>query len=89
MAKIDLIATAAFGLEDVVAREVRQLGYEDVMVENGKVTFRADEAAVSRANLWLRTADRVLLKLGEFQATSFEELFEKTKALSWADWLPG
>jgi putative N6-adenine-specific DNA methylase len=88
MAKIELIATAAFGLEAVVAREVRQLGYEDVMVENGKVTFRADEAAISRANLWLRTADRVLLKLGEFKATSFEELFEKTKALPWTDWLP-
>lgn len=88
MAKIDLIATAAFGLESVVAREVRQLGYEDVKVENGKVTFRADEAAISRANLWLRTADRVLIKLGEFKATSFEELFEKTKALPWTDWLP-
>ncbi|MDA8236152.1 MAG: class I SAM-dependent RNA methyltransferase [Clostridia bacterium] len=88
MAKIQLIATAAFGLEAVVAREVRQLGYEDVMVEDGKVTFFADEAAICRTNLWLRTAERVLLKVGEFKATSFEELFEKTKALPWTDWLP-
>lgn len=88
MAKVDLIATAAFGLEAVVAREVRQLGYEEVTVENGKVNFRADESAISRANIWLRTADRILLKMGEFEATSFEELFEKTKALPWTDWLP-
>lgn len=87
MAKIELIATAAFGLEAVVAREVRQLGYEEVTVENGRVTFIADEAAISRANLWLRTADRILLKMGEFKATTFEELFEKTKALPWTDWL--
>lgn len=88
MAKIDLIATSAFGLEAVVAREVRQLGYEEVSVENGKVTFTADLAAICRANLWLRSADRVLLKLGEFKATTFDELFEKTKALPWTDWLP-
>ncbi|MFZ3171559.1 MAG: class I SAM-dependent RNA methyltransferase [Carboxydocellales bacterium] len=88
MAKIDLIATSAFGLEAVVAREVRQLGYEEVAVENGKVTFTADLAAICRANLWLRSADRVLLKLGEFKATSFDELFEKTKALPWTEWLP-
>jgi len=88
MAKIELIATAAFGLEAVVAREVRQLGYEDMVVENGKVIFKADEEAISRANLWLRTADRILLKVGEFEATTFEDLFEKTKALPWTDWLP-
>lgn len=88
MARVELIATAAFGLEAVVAREVSQLGYEEIKVENGRVTFVADEAAISRANLWLRTADRVLLKLGEFEATSFEELFENTKALPWTDWLP-
>lgn len=88
MRKVQLIATAAFGLEAVVAREVRQLGYEDVQVENGKITFTADEAAIARCNLWLRTADRVLLKIGEFKALSFEELFERTKALPWADWIP-
>jgi len=86
--KVELIATAAFGLEAVVAREVRELGYEDVKVENGRVSFIADESAIARCNLWLRTADRVLLKIGEFKALSFEELFEKTKALPWGDWIP-
>lgn len=88
MAKIELIATAAFGLEAVVAEELRQLGYKDLMVENGKVTFFGDEKAICRTNLWLRTAGRLLIKVGEFQALSFEELFQKTKALPWPDWLP-
>lgn len=88
MQKVELIATATFGLEAVVAQEVRALGYEDVKVDNGKVTFTADISAIPRANLWLRTADRVRLKMGEFQATTFDELFEKTKALPWSDWLP-
>lgn len=88
MEKINLIATAAFGLEAVVAHEVKSLGYTDVQVENGKVNFQADLKALARANLWLRTADRVRLKVGEFTATSFEELFEQTKTLPWADWIP-
>lgn len=88
MSKIELIATAAFGLEAVVAHELRQLGYNDLKVENGKVNFIADESAIPRTNLWLRSADRVLLKLGEFNATSFEELFQQTKDLDWPDWLP-
>jgi putative N6-adenine-specific DNA methylase len=88
MQKVDLIATATFGLESVVAEEVRGLGYEDVTVDNGKVTFRADLSAIPRANLWLRTADRIRLKIGEFKATTFEELFEQTKALPWSDWIP-
>lgn len=88
MSKIQLIATATFGLEAVVAREVKELGYEDMMVENARVTFAGDEAAICRANLWLRAADRVLVKMGEFQARSFEELFQQTKALPWPDWLP-
>ena len=84
---LNLIATAPMGLEAVVAHEVRTLGYEPV-VENGRVRFAADAAAICRANLWLRTADRVLVQVGEFTATSFEALFEGTKALPWADWLP-
>ncbi|NNV01201.1 class I SAM-dependent RNA methyltransferase [Brevibacillus sp. MCWH] len=88
MQKVELIATATFGLEAVVAQEVRALGYEDVKVDNGKVTFTADISAIPRANLWLRTADRVRLKMGEFRVTTFDELFEKTKALPWSDWLP-
>lgn len=88
MSKIRLIATSAFGLEAVVAREVRELGFEEVEVENGKVTFTSSPEGICRANLWLRTADRVLLKMGEFEALSFEDLFEQTKALPWPDWIP-
>ncbi len=88
MYKIELIATSTFGLEALVAQEVRDLGYEDIKVENGRVTFVADESAISKTNLWLRTADRVFVKMGEFQALSFEELFEKTKALPWEEWIP-
>lgn len=88
MSKINLIATSAFGIEAVVGRELLKLGYEDQYVENGKVTFSGDESAVCRANLWLRSADRVLLKMGEFQALTFDELFEKTKALPWDEWIP-
>jgi putative N6-adenine-specific DNA methylase len=88
MSRIELIATAAFGLESVVAHELEALGYNDLTVENGRVTFRADEAAISRANLWLRTADRVLVKMGAFEARTFDELFEQTRDLPWARWIP-
>lgn len=88
MGEIQLIATAAFGLEAVVARELRNLGYTDLEVENGRVLFAADLAAIPRTNLWLRSADRVQLLLGEFAARSFDELFEGTKTLPWEDWIP-
>ncbi|MBO8168713.1 MAG: class I SAM-dependent RNA methyltransferase [Thermoanaerobacteraceae bacterium] len=87
MSSVELIATATFGLEAVVKREVLDLGYKDITVENGKVTFKADESAIPRTNLWLRSADRVLLKMGAFKALSFEELFEKTRALPWDEWI--
>ncbi len=87
--RIQLVATAPMGLEAVVAREVRDLGYTDVRVENGRIAYWADPLAICRSNLWLRTADRVLIKLGEFKATTFDELFEGTKALPWPDWIPG
>ena len=87
MANYELIATAAMGLEALVANEVRSLGYE-CTVENGRITFIGDENAIARSNLWLRTADRVKLKVAEFKATSFDELFEKTKALPWENFLP-
>ncbi|MCP8968800.1 THUMP domain-containing class I SAM-dependent RNA methyltransferase [Ectobacillus ponti] len=87
MTKLTLIATAAMGLEALVAREVRDLGYE-CQVDNGKVIFEADESAICRSNLWLRTADRVKIKVGEFKATTFDELFEKTKALDWERYIP-
>nr|WP_096440577.1 class I SAM-dependent RNA methyltransferase [Alteribacter populi] len=76
------------GLEAIVAQEVKELGYDDVTVENGKVTFTTDPTGIARTNLWLRTADRIKIKVGEFKATSFEELFEQTKALPWTDYLP-
>ncbi|MCM3003332.1 THUMP domain-containing class I SAM-dependent RNA methyltransferase [Priestia koreensis] len=82
-----LIATAAMGLEALVGQEVRDLGY-DAQVSNGKVTYRGDALAIARSNIWLRTADRVRVKVGEFRATTFDELFEKTKALNWGDFLP-
>ena len=71
-----------------MAQEVRNLGYSEVKVENGRVTFQGEESAIPRANLWLRTADRVFIKMGEFEALTFDELFEKTKALPWEEWIP-
>lgn len=88
MQKIQLIATAAFGIESVVGRELKWLGYEDQFIENGRVIFSGDESAICRTNLWLRTADRILIKLGEFEALTFDSLFEKTKALPWDEWIP-
>ncbi|NRD80524.1 class I SAM-dependent RNA methyltransferase [Bacillus sp. BRMEA1] len=82
-----IIATAAMGLEALVAKEVRALGY-DCQVDNGKVTYTGDEYAIARSNLWLRTADRIKIKIGEFKAFTFDELFEKTKALPWEHFLP-
>jgi putative N6-adenine-specific DNA methylase len=88
MSKIHLIATAAFGIEGIVGKELKKLGYTDQSVENGRVTFAGDERAICKTNLWLRTADRILIKMGEFKALSFEELFEQTKALPWDEWIP-
>ena len=88
LSKYTLIATAAMGIEALVAREVKSLGFEDVQVENSRVLFKADEDGIVKANLWLRTADRVKLRVGEFKATSFDELFEKTKALPWHKFIP-
>lgn len=88
MAKLELIATCPMGLEAIVAREVKELGYENVTVENGRVTFTGDETAICRTNLWLRTADRILVKMGQFEARTFDDLFEGTKALNWPAWIP-
>ncbi|UII57942.1 class I SAM-dependent RNA methyltransferase [Cytobacillus spongiae] len=87
MTTYDLIATSAMGLEALVAKEVRDLGYE-CSVENGRISYKGDKKAIARSNMWLRTADRVKIKVGEFKATSFDELFEKTKALPWENFLP-
>ena len=85
---IELIAPCHFGLESVLKREVLDLGYEIASVEDGRVTFYGDMEALVRANIFLRTAERVLLKAGSFKASSFEELFDKTKALPWEQWIP-
>ncbi|MDD2233605.1 MAG: class I SAM-dependent RNA methyltransferase [Desulfitobacteriaceae bacterium] len=87
MSKLELIATTAFGLEAIVARELKNLGYDRLTVENGRITFIADELGICRANMWLRCAERVLVKIGSFKAVTFEELFQQTKALPWENWL--
>lgn len=86
--KLELIATATFGLEAVVKREIEALGYKILKTEDGKVTYMGDERAIVRSNLWLRSADRVLLKMAEFNAVEFEELFQQTKALAWEELIP-
>ncbi len=88
MNKIELIAPCHFGLEAVLKREIQDLGYEIASVEDGRVSFYGDVAAICRANVFLRTAERVLLKVGSFKAYSFDELFEKTKALEWERYIP-
>lgn len=86
--KLELIATATFGLEAVVKREIQDLGYKILRSEDGKITYLGDERAVVRSNLWLRSADRVLLKLGEFTAMTFEELFQQVKGIRWEELIP-
>lgn len=85
--KYKLLATAAMGLEGIVADELRDLGFETT-TDNGKVFFTGDEEAIARANVWLRVADRVKLVVGEFPARTFDQLFEGTKALPWETYLP-
>ena len=86
--KLELIATATFGLEAVVRREIEGLGYKVLKTEDGRVTYLGDERALVRSNLWLRTADRVYVKMGEFEAKTFEELFQQTKAIEWEKIIP-
>ena len=88
MKMMELIAPCHFGLEAVLKREIIDLGYEVSEVEDGRVSFYGDADAICRANIFLRTAERVLLKVGSFQAVTFEELFEKTKELPWEAYIP-
>ena len=88
MERVELIAPCHFGLESVLKREILALGYEIIKVEDGRVTFRGDLKAVCRANIFLRTAERILLKTGEFKAVTFDELFEKTKKIPWENYIP-
>ena len=88
MNRIELIAPCHFGLEAVLKREILDLGYEIAEVEDGRVTFYGDAVAVCYANVFLRTAERILWKVGSFKAETFEELFEKTRALPWEEYIP-
>lgn len=88
MRRFELIAPCHFGLEAVLKREIIELGYEISEVEDGRVSFYGDAQAVCQANIFLRTAERVLLKAGSFHAVTFEELFDKTKALPWEEYIP-
>lgn len=88
MSRIELVAPCHFGLEAVLKREIQDLGYEILQVEDGKVTFCGDENAVCRANIFLRTAERILLKVGKLKAVTFDELFEQIKDLQWEDYIP-
>ena len=88
MTRYELIAPCHFGLEAVLKKEVIDLGYEILQVEDGRVTFEGDEEAICRANVFLRTTERIMIKVGKFKAYTFDELFEKTKALEWERFIP-
>ncbi len=88
MKTYELIAPCHFGLEAVLKREIYDLGYDITKVEDGRVTFTGDEEAICRANIFLRTAERILLKTGQFHAETFDELFEGIKAIPWEDYIP-
>lgn len=86
--KYELFAPCHFGLEAVLKREIIDLGYEVTEVVDGRVSFKGDEEAIARCNVFLRTTERVMLKVGSFKAVTFDELFEKTKALPWENFIP-
>ncbi|MGN0156914.1 MAG: class I SAM-dependent RNA methyltransferase, partial [Lachnospiraceae bacterium] len=88
MRKFDLIAPCHFGLEAVLKKEIIDLGYDVIKVEDGRVTFLGDEEAVCRVNVFSRTAERILIRIGTFHAETFEELFEGTKNLPWEEYIP-
>ena len=85
---VDLIATTTMGLEAVVSRELSALGYDNRIVDTGQVSFEGEIGSICRTNLWLRTAGRVLLQIGTFEATDFDQLFERTRSIDWEEWLP-
>ena len=88
MKRYELIAPCHFGVEAMLKREIIDLGYDVTLVEDGRVTFIGDEEAICRANIFLRTAQRVLIKIGSFHAETFEELFQGTKSISWEEFIP-
>lgn len=88
MSDYELIATSAFGLESVVSFELKKLGFSEVKTENGRVLFSGKAEDIVKTNMWLRCADRILIRMGEFKATDFEELFQGTLAVKWEDIIP-
>ena len=88
MKRMELIAPCHFGMEAVLKNEIIDLGYDVTEVTDGRVTFEGDEEAICRANIGLRTAERILIKIGSFHAETYEELFQGTKALPWEDYIP-
>lgn len=88
MRKFELIAPCHFGMESILKREIVDLGYDITEVADGRITFYGDEEALCRANIFLRTAERILIKIGSFHAETFEELFQGTKALPWEEYIP-
>lgn len=88
MERYELIAPCHFGMEAVLKKEITDLGYEITNVDNGKVTFEGDAEAIARANIFLRTTERILLKVASFRAETFDELFEATKAIPWENYIP-
>jgi len=85
--KFDIIASTTFGLEALTKRELLDLGYDELLVENGRITLKGELDDVVKLNLWLRTAERISIKVGEFKVLSFTELFDKTKELPWEEWI--
>lgn len=88
MRRYELIAPCHFGMEAVLKKEIIELGYDVSEVADGRITFLGDEEALCRANVFLRTAERVLIKIGRFTAETYEELFQGTKALPWEEYIP-
>jgi len=88
METFEFLAPCHFGLEAVLKREIQDLGYDVSLVEDGRVTFIGDMDALCRANIFLRTAERVMLQVGRFKAETFDELFEGIKAIPWEDYIP-
>ncbi len=88
METFELTAPCHFGLESVLKKEIYDLGYDITRVEDGRVSFTGDAEAVTRANIFLRSAERVMIVVGRFTATTFDELFEAVKALPWEEYLP-
>ncbi|WP_024621473.1 THUMP domain-containing class I SAM-dependent RNA methyltransferase [Metaclostridioides mangenotii] len=88
MKNYTLVAPCFFGMEKMLAREIKDLGFEIIKTEDGRITYKTDEAGIAKSNIWLRCAERIHLKVAEFEARSFDELYENTKRVNWASFIP-